>query len=97
MKTKCQWEGVDLRWALIYLSLTLKPWEKVNWKLADILPRSSGKSNSKPTILTVEMDETKDTCIHMQEKSQDFKKVTLNTWKFGEITFSATPSLPIFA
>merc|ERR1711954_165586 len=30
LKTNCQWENVEMRWALIYLALTLKPWEKVN-------------------------------------------------------------------
>ena len=27
LQTKCKWEGIDLHWTLIYLALTLKPWE----------------------------------------------------------------------
>ena len=60
LKTKCKWEGIDLRWSLIYLALTLKPWERVNWKLVDVLPRRQTKGNKHPTIRTVEIDEQKD-------------------------------------
>ena len=59
LETKCTWEGIDLRWALIYLALTLKPWEKVNFKLVDILPRRQSNQNKYPTIATVNLDETK--------------------------------------
>merc|ERR1711954_265873 len=60
LKTKCKWKGIDLRWALIYLALTLKPWEKVNFKLVDILPRRQCNKNKYLTIATVNLDETKD-------------------------------------
>ena len=60
LETKCSWEGVNLRWALIYLALTLKPWEKVNYKLVDILPRRQSTKNKFPTIATVDVNETKD-------------------------------------
>ena len=60
LETKCNWEAVDFRWALIYLELTLKPWEKVNYKLVDILPRRQSNKNKFPTIATVNVDENKD-------------------------------------
>ena len=60
LKTNCTWDGIDLHWALIYLALTLKPWEKVNYKLVDILPRRQCNKNKYPTIATVNLDETKD-------------------------------------
>ena len=60
LETNCSWEGINTRWALIYLALTLKPWEKVNFKLVDILPRRQNNQNKFPTIATVNLDETKD-------------------------------------
>merc|ERR1711954_394293 len=60
LRTNCQWENVDVRWALIYLALTLKPWQKVNWKLVGVLPRRQAKQNKFPTIKTVKVDEQKE-------------------------------------
>ena len=51
-------EGIDYRWGLIYLALTATPREKVDLRLQGILPRKLSKSGKKPTILTVEKDET---------------------------------------
>ena len=43
---------------MIYLTITLKPWERVNWKLVGLLPRRNTKTKrAPPTILTVEEDE----------------------------------------
>ena len=39
-----------MRWALIYLALTLKPWEKVKYKMVNLIPRP----------LSVELDENKE-------------------------------------
>ena len=33
LKSNCKFEGIDLRWALIYLALTLKPHQIVKYKL----------------------------------------------------------------
>ena len=47
-----------MKWALVYLTLTLKPWERVNYNLVGVLPRRNSKRKTKPpTILTVEEDE----------------------------------------
>ena len=49
-----------MRWALIYLALTLKPWEKVKYKIVNIIPRHLSKKNNPPIIATVELDENKE-------------------------------------
>ena len=40
---------------LVYLALTLKPWQIVRYKLQQGIPKRLNKG--KPTILTVEQDE----------------------------------------
>ena len=58
--SSCTWEGVDIHWALIYLAPTLKPWEKVKYKMVDLIPRRLNKGNNPPSIATVETDEVKE-------------------------------------
>ena len=55
LKSNCKFEGIDLRWALIYLAWMLKPHQIVKYKLQQVIPKRLNKG--KPTILTVEQDE----------------------------------------
>ena len=54
-------EGVDWRWVLIYLGLTMTPHDKVVHKLTGVLPRRTYKAGKKPsrrpTILTASLDQ----------------------------------------
>ena len=53
-------DGVDWRWVLIYLSLTMTPHDKVDQRLTGVLPRrihKPGRKAKKPTILTASLDQ----------------------------------------
>ena len=50
-------EGIDYRWATIYLRLTMSPHEIVDSKMQGIMPRKLSKFGKKPTIRTVNKDE----------------------------------------
>ena len=54
-------DGVDWRWVLIYLGLTMTPHDKVDQKLTGTLPRRICKAGKKPgkrpTILTANLDQ----------------------------------------
>ena len=58
MKTNMKTEGVDFRWCLIYLKLTMSPHEIVDAGIQGILPRKL--DNKKATILSVEADEDRE-------------------------------------
>ena len=46
LETSCKLERIDIKLALIYLALTLKPWERVNWILVGVLPRRNTKKKT---------------------------------------------------
>ena len=80
LNSNCRWEGIDYRWALIYLALTLKPWERVKYKMVDVIPRRLSKKNNPPTIATVETDEVKERWYYptpLNLLSQSQKKVIM--------------------
>ena len=56
LKSSLEVEGIDYRWCMIYLKLTMSPHEIVDNKVQGILPRKL--NNRKATILSVEADET---------------------------------------
>ena len=53
-------EGMDYRWALIYLAMTTTPVKRVDQKLQDVIPRKRSKAGKKPTVLTSDVDEKKE-------------------------------------
>ena len=56
-KSEMKWEGVDYRWALVYLALTCTNKDKVDNKLQGIIPRRKSNKNDPPTVLTSHTDE----------------------------------------
>ena len=62
LKAKAKFEGIDYKWALKYLALTMTPSEKIDAKhnearMFSMLPRrTSTHGNAKPTIKTVKAD-----------------------------------------
>ena len=59
LKSEIKTDGVDWRWCLIYLKLTMTPHEVVDSQLQGILPRKiKGKNNSRPrSIKSCKVDE----------------------------------------
>ena len=57
LESELNLEGIDYRWALVYLALTQTPTEKVDLRLQGVIPRRLAKTGSRPTIKTVEKDE----------------------------------------
>ena len=53
-------EGIDYRWALIYLALTVKNKERVDSKLVEVIPGRLNRQGSAPTIKTSWVDEVKE-------------------------------------
>ena len=59
MASELRLEGIDWRWLLIYLSLTMTPADKVDNKLLCLLPRRASKQGKPPTNKTVDLDAKK--------------------------------------
>ena len=53
-------DGIDYRWALVYLALTCTNRDKVDNNLQDVIPRRLRKQGSRPTVLTAEVDEKRE-------------------------------------
>ena len=53
-------DGIDYRWALVYLALTCTNRDKVDNNLQDVIPRRLRKHGSSPTVLTAEVDEKRE-------------------------------------
>merc|ERR1711954_121906 len=60
MKSKLKVDGVDWRWVLVYLGLTMTPIDKVENRVTGILPRQLNRSGGPPSIKTVEVDQQKE-------------------------------------
>ena len=57
-ETKMRFEGIDYRWALVYLALTTTNKDRVDNKLQGILPRRKRKQGDPPTVKTAHIDES---------------------------------------
>ena len=53
-------QGIDYKWALIYLKLTMSPLEVVDAGVQGILPRKKSKYGRKATIKSAQMDESQE-------------------------------------
>ena len=59
-KFELNMEGIDWRWALIYLAMTITPKERHDSGIREIIPISKRTRGSKATILTSEVDEVRE-------------------------------------
>ena len=51
--------GLDYTWALVYLSVTMSPAEKVDAKVVGLLPRRQVARGRKPTVHTANPEDSK--------------------------------------
>ena len=60
VKSKMKFEGINYKWALIYLALTMTAHEKVDAHVQGLIPRRKTNKNHPPTIRTVDPEENLD-------------------------------------
>ena len=60
VKSKMKFEGINYKWALIYLALTMTAHEKVDAHVQGLIPRRKTNKNHPPTIRTVDLEEKLD-------------------------------------
>ena len=74
-------EGVDWRWVLLYLTLTMSKLEQVDAKVQGLLPRRNSRRGRPPTILTAHLEEGESNRfwfpISPEALSEDQKKLLL--------------------
>ena len=60
LNSELKQEGIDYRWALIYLALTATPVERVDLGLQGVIPKKISKFGRKPTVRTADADEKRE-------------------------------------
>ena len=45
-----KFEGIDWKWASLYVALNSKPWQIISWRMTDIIPKRRFKQGQQPTI-----------------------------------------------
>ena len=80
INSELKFDGIDWRWVLVYLKLTMSPLDKVENKVTGILPRELKKQGAPPSMLIVEVDQTKERWwypVSPDSLNQDQKKQLL--------------------
>ena len=75
-----KFEGVDWRWALVYLALTMTNGQKVDAGIQGLIPRRLVKKNDPPTIKTWEVDTKRERWWYPKPPgflTQDDKKIIM--------------------
>ena len=58
--TLMEFDGIDYTWASKYIALNMSRIEVIREDLQTLVPKKIAKTGSKPTVLTVDMDESKE-------------------------------------
>ena len=75
IKSGLNFQGIDWKWAAIYLALSL-PEEEINSRgLKKIIPKRRCKKGRRPNILSIDTDTNKDRWVFIKHLSHKKKKI----------------------